>query len=322
MKKLSCRLVFNTPAFLGDAEQNGAWRTPPIKALLRQFWRMDYARRSGWSVDISRMRAAEGALFGQAGDKGNSNQSQVRIRLDDWSQGKVKTAPDVGGVVMGRNRIPAALYAGYGPIAPGPRLKGNAAIQSGEDALLRLAFPSGQGIEQALFLADRYGALGGRSRNGWGSFALAGELEETAIPVREWTDAMQWDWPHAIGQDGNGALVWQSAPQARWEDAMQLLAQTRADVRRAVPDRLTLAYPDTRGRMPGWTAKDRVPNSLRFKVRKDGDRFVATVFHVPCRPADALWNELSADKQRTFITCFKAAHAFMDHQQAFKRTEA
>ena len=33
-------LRFLTPAFLGNADQNGQWRTPPIKALLRQWWRV------------------------------------------------------------------------------------------------------------------------------------------------------------------------------------------------------------------------------------------------------------------------------------------
>lgn len=236
MKQFSCRLVFHTPAFLGDAEQSGAWRTPPIKALLRQFWRMDYARRAGWSINLDRMRTDEGALFGQAGDKNNSNQSRVRIRLDDWSQGKLKMVPSIGQVAMGKNQLPAALYSGYGPVMKGPRLKGNAAIQSGEEAGLRLAFPPRQGIEQALFLMHRFGTLGGRSRNGWGSFALVGDQTEAPVPVREWTDAMQWDWPHAIGQDENGTLAWEATPQARWEDAMRLLAQARADMRRAVPD--------------------------------------------------------------------------------------
>jgi hypothetical protein len=36
MKDQTFTLRFATPAFLGDAEQNGVWRTPPIKALLRQ----------------------------------------------------------------------------------------------------------------------------------------------------------------------------------------------------------------------------------------------------------------------------------------------
>lgn len=74
--------------------------------------------------------------------------------------------------------------------------------------------------------------------------------------------------------------------------------------------------------MPGWKKDDRVSNSLRFKVRLAGDQFVAKVFHVPCRPADVLWDKLRPEKQRGFIACFKAAHAFMDRQQAFMRAEA
>jgi hypothetical protein len=103
---------------------------------------------------------------------------------------------------------------------------------------------------------------------------------------------------------------------------MRLLAQTRADVRRAVPDRLMLAHPDTRGTMPGWKKDDRVPNTLRFKVRQLDDGFVAVTFHVPCHAANELWSKLGPGKQRDLITCFEKAHVFMDCQQAFERSEA
>jgi CRISPR-associated protein Cmr1 len=43
MTQLRYRLTFLTPAFLGNAEQSAQWRTPPIKALLRQWWRVVYA---------------------------------------------------------------------------------------------------------------------------------------------------------------------------------------------------------------------------------------------------------------------------------------
>lgn len=322
MKVLSTLLRFHTPAFLGDAEQNGTWRTPPIKALLRQFWRMDYARRCGFQVSIDAMRRDEAALFGSAADAGDSNQSQVRIRLNDWSQGKLKAVPAIGTVSIGSNRLPAALYSGYGPVEKGPKLKANAAIQSGEETTLRVAFPEGQGIEQALALMHSYGTLGGRSRNGWGSFELTGDLPEALIPQQPWEEAMQSNWPHAIGTDERGALIWESNPQDKWEDAMRLLAQTRADVRRAVPDRLMLAYPDTKGVMPGWSKDYRVPNSLRFKVRSAGKQFVAVGFHMPCRPSDALWNKLTPAKQRSFIPCFSSAHAFLDRHPQFKRAGA
>ena len=40
MLTLHYTLSFNTPAFLGNAEQQAQWRTPPIKALIRQWWRV------------------------------------------------------------------------------------------------------------------------------------------------------------------------------------------------------------------------------------------------------------------------------------------
>ncbi|NBY27683.1 MAG: hypothetical protein EBQ71_11845 [Betaproteobacteria bacterium] len=40
MRELTHQVSFNTPAFLGNAEQQDQWRTPPLKAMLRQWWRM------------------------------------------------------------------------------------------------------------------------------------------------------------------------------------------------------------------------------------------------------------------------------------------
>jgi CRISPR-associated protein Cmr1 len=38
MTETSYTVRFVTPAFLGDADQKGRWRTPPFKALIRQWW--------------------------------------------------------------------------------------------------------------------------------------------------------------------------------------------------------------------------------------------------------------------------------------------
>ena len=103
---------------------------------------------------------------------------------------------------------------------------------------------------------------------------------------------------------------------------MRLLAQLRADMRRAVSDRLLLAYPSTKGNIPGWSRQVRLPHTLRFKVRTEGNTFVATVFHVPCRPPDWLWNALQADKQKQLGQVLAQAHRFMDGQAGFQREEA
>ena len=55
---LTYRVSFNTPAFLGNAEQQGQWRTPPIKALIRQWWRVAYAAEHGHRVNVAEMRRA------------------------------------------------------------------------------------------------------------------------------------------------------------------------------------------------------------------------------------------------------------------------
>jgi CRISPR-associated protein Cmr1 len=50
MRTFEYTLRFNTPAFLGNAEQNGQWRTPPIKAQLRQWWRVAHAADNRFEV--------------------------------------------------------------------------------------------------------------------------------------------------------------------------------------------------------------------------------------------------------------------------------
>ncbi|HNN87504.1 MAG TPA: hypothetical protein PKK14_08345, partial [Pseudomonadales bacterium] len=72
MQTLEYTVRFNTPAFLGNAEQNAQWRTPPFKALLRQWWRVAYAAEKQFKVNVAEMRKAEGDLFGVAADGGDS----------------------------------------------------------------------------------------------------------------------------------------------------------------------------------------------------------------------------------------------------------
>lgn len=65
MKQSNCTVRFLTPAFLGNAEQDGQWRTPPFKALLRQWWRVAVAQELKYDVDAIRRREAD--LFGVPG---------------------------------------------------------------------------------------------------------------------------------------------------------------------------------------------------------------------------------------------------------------
>lgn len=314
-KILGCTVKFLTPAFLGDANQQGRWRTPPFKALLRQWWRVAYAAKRNFTVDVLEMREKEGQLFGNAWltkkehgrEKTAASRSQVRLRLEHWRPGTLSTwgGLEPTGVThpeVGRSSIGPQLYLGYGPLSfahGATTLQRAPAIAPTEQARLSVAVPESEAalIEQALYLMHLYGTAGGRSRNGWGSFALEPAPAEAPVPQRPWRYALEVDWAHALGRDERGPLIWQTVPgHEDWKEAMRALALIRLAVRTLFPfsnpptrgpeERHWLAYPVTNHNQP-WGPQLRLPNSLRFKVRlreQDSSKLAATVFHVPCLP--------------------------------------
>lgn len=347
MKTYRYRLSFTTPAFLGNASQQAQWRTPPIKALLRQWWRVAVARQARFDVDELRRR--ENDLFGTAADDGGeSHQSRVRLRLSHWNMGQLKDWPRHGTVAHPevRNPVGGDLYLGYGPLEfrnGGTAIKANAAVKAEDCATFSLAYvPTSnvdlatqrqdeQDIETALWLMDRFGALGGRSRNGWGSFSLQPADDGTAalegaLPTEPWQNALQLDWPHAIGTDAKGALVWQTAAFDDWKTLMKELAQMKIDLRTQfkfttgrdnpaiTPEaRHWLSYPVTNHSVRKWGGNARLPNSLRFKVRPapgNPRQLVGVIFHVPCKPPPA-FDPVPQVIERVWQT----VHAFLDQPE-------
>lgn len=353
MKQFHFRLRFTTPAFLGNADQDGQWRTPPIKALLRQWWRVAYAADAGPDFSLAEMRGAEGRLFGLASaGEGSSSKSLVRIRLSRWDIGRMSSwagqdadrvmHPDVGA------RVGAHLYLGFGPLTlpRGQRettLKARAAIQAGEESRLSLAFPQdveGPRLHRALWMAHHYGTVGGRSRNGWGSLSLHpaddgstafdGDLNESL--TRTWQDALSRDWPHAIGRDADGPLIWQTAALPDWKAVMLRLAEVKIGLRRqfVFPDERTphpqplsrhwLAYPITHHETSAWPRNARLPNSMRFKVRAERDgKLRGVIFHVPCLPPQKIF---SPDR-RVVESVWQQVHDFLNRpEQGLQRIAA
>ncbi|HXF47486.1 MAG TPA: RAMP superfamily CRISPR-associated protein [Burkholderiaceae bacterium] len=358
MRELRLRLKFLTPAFLGDAEQNGRWRTPPFKAQLRQSWRIAYAADRGFAVDLEAMRREEGLLFGNAWLENEFRKSLVRLRLQPWAYGSLKAGQWPADVSVthpevknrdGRNvPVGSALYLGYGPLIydnqrRATALKANAAIQAGEAAELALAFPTSDRveslsrlarenasrIERALWLMDRYGTVGGRSRNGWGSYVLEADPRlKGAVPLRDWRQCLDLDWPHAIGRDEKGPLIWQTAPHADWKALMKTLAIIKIGLRTqfvfgtgrgaATPEgRHWLSYPVTNHDVRAWGPL-RLPNQLRFKVRQAADgQLVGVIFHMPHLPPRAFGPDRSVIE-----SVWRQVHRFLDApEQKLSRIE-
>lgn len=330
MKKLEYTVRFVTPAFLGNAFQQGQWRTPPFKALLRQWWRVVYVARHNFQVDVSNMRRAEGMLFGNAWlshTRGRNTvqdhcRSLVQIRLSDWKAGGLRSWNGLEGKAIDHPEIQRThykvgphAYLAYGPLdgRGGTQLTREPAISPGEETNLSLRVPKEHvdEIRDALAIINVYGAIGGRCRNGWGAFTLTPQDEtpefstDLAQFFRPWSEALKLDWPHALGYDDNRRpLVWITSPYPNWRQVMRELAVIKVGFRtqfvfttgqsNTPEERHWLAYPVTRHSVTSWVKDARMPNTLRFTVRPvKKDKLQGVIFHVPCKPPENFHPDIS-----------------------------
>ncbi len=349
MKTQTLALRLNSPAFLGDAAQSGTWRTPPIKALLREWWRMASAQSFGY--DHKTMREAEGLLFGNAWLEPSEKfcKSKVRIALAHWHEGKPGwdfkeakvTHPEVKDRNTGKTKqVGSQLYLGYGPLISQPsgtKLKNNAALQADETNSLDMAYPDTHQeiISQTLLLIDWFGTFGGRSRNAWGSLALGLEALTPDHPllktvVRDLKQCLSLDWPHAIGRDTKGTLIWESQETfTDWNSAMTFLAKVKIGLRTDChfvggephpqpQERHFLAYPVTHHKVGAkdWGGDARIANQLRFKLFRDASKQLrARLYHTPHRcplPARGI-DELAV---------WQKIHTWLDQQSSLQRLGA
>jgi len=353
MIKLTYKLKLASPAFLGDAAQQGAWRTPPLKALIREWWRIAVAPGE---YDHRHIKEREKALFGTAADEvgGKNQKSQIRLALahwnkgccDAWSAGENRvTRPEVKDRNAGRPRpVGNELYLGFGLLEFDKkkniiRPKHNAVLQADDENQLRLALPPGaeaEALQRAITLAHWFGTIGGRSRNGWGSLlwqaadgtpapeALSrAALEQTGC-TRALPECLALDWPHAIGSDAKGVLVWRSRQTFKdWRGAMKFLAQTKIGFRThlkfttgrnspRVEPRHVLAYPVTNHTVGQWGGNARLANTLRFKLHREGDELRALIYHTPCKPT-------LPHGHLSLLDTWQMVHRFLDEQPTLTR---
>lgn len=340
-----CTVRFLTPAFLGGAFQKGQWRTPPFKALLRQWWRVAYAASQEFHVDVHQMRVEEGRLFGNAWPEKQVDgrtesaacRSQIRLRLSSWQDGSRTNWQGLEPQAVRHQEVErpigAHLYLGYGPLIyqGGTALKAPPCIDAGEQAQMSLAYPDNLEavLAQTLWLISLYGAAGGRSRNGWGSIELDMQGQQGprgALPLREWQLALGLDWPHCIGQDRSGPLIWRTRDAtADWKQLMRTLAEIKIQLRTQfafgqafVSKRHWLAYPVTNHPVNEW-GKLRLPNSLRFRVRRspgDPKKLIGVIFHMPCSPPPSF-----TPNKVDITNVWQTVHQFLDHNPQLQRAK-
>lgn len=320
-----------TPAFLGDAEQDARWRTPPLKHLLREWWRVAWwSAHRGRAPTIAAMRREEGRLFGHAWLEGDSTiddrgrvsgvasrQSAVRIRLlhpdnngaarEIW---RGKSGQGVGPIKAGD---PSVGYAWFGLANRGAGLPDRRRLEAGEARVLAIACPSAfwDDIQSALRLAHAFGTLGSRSRGGWGSIHIDGVEKFDASGLKCYTDSLDnclsRDWAAAIACDDGGPWIWRSRQSfATWDRAIAQAAKDRREVRSALKLDTDLR------RALGFAGSGRMPSPLRWKVVRDSQGLRLQVVAMPHRiPAEAGVNLSAQQLKRAWgVVCGKLDQKF------------
>jgi CRISPR-associated protein Cmr1 len=184
MTKLKAYFRIVTPLFMSGANpQSAELRVPSIKGVLRFWWRALALGRLG-SVDS--VRADEARIFGSI-----KGQSSVKLRLSPpkkISRLKKKSTLEYndGGTVVGEG----ARYLGYGVIEASGALIRSCIEYPLEGGMLELLFRPNtpkddiKSVEAALVAMGLFGAIGSRSRNGYGSFNLTSlTRDDEAKPV-------------------------------------------------------------------------------------------------------------------------------------------
>lgn len=317
MRKERYTIRFLTPAFLGDAEQDARWRTPPFKHLLREWWRVAWwsAHRNG-GASIAAMRREEGRLFGHAwleddrivDEHGRistvaARRSAVRIRLfhpDDDGAAKAKelwkgkTTQGVGPLKAGDLSVG---YAWFGLANRGGGQPDRRRLEAGETRVLVLAYPEGHenDIQAAMNLAHSFGTLGSRSRGGWGSLHVDDQTLFNAAQLRPYTDSLEGclsrDWAATIAADDRGPWLWRSSQTfATWDKAIAQGARDRRQVRIALK-----LDSDLRSAL-GFASPGRMPSPLRWKVVRESQGLRLQVVAMPHRIPEEAGAKLAPDQ--------------------------
>lgn len=325
MKKLEYELRFLTPAFLGNAEQSAQWRTPPIKALLRQWWRVVWAAEHNFSNDSAAMRREEGLLFGHAWLENDSverdgrrvptaaRKSLVRLRLEATDD----TGAWTPGTQQGVAPVPTTIEAGYAWFGLVRRGQGqpdrNAIRADGREAerTLVLAVPDehAERLATVMRFVSQFGQLGSRSRGGWGSFQLSNTRPLSEADLQRYAQPLDTclgrDWPMSFCSDAKGLCLWESkATFKTWDQAMLGAALERRRVRSALK---AVDGRDLRAAL-GFASTGRMPSPLRWRVVQTPEKQLAVrVFAMPTRiPEDAKKSLAPADLKKAWRIVFDA----------------
>lgn len=327
--KLPLKVKVLTPMFLGGADQNAELRSAPFKAALRYWWRI-----AKGGMDTDQLLHEETELFGGVSESPLKSRVSVSIKGDVNiiipKSGKQKKIahPEAE---KAKHKVDGPGYlAGMGhyDFKKGFKKK---AIAAGQVFELLVQYPSEHSkiIENALWLLNRFGSIGARSRNGFGSFYFENfnDRDMNCLSVVNFKVALRKDmnpYPHCLTGDELGLTLWKlpGTNQYDYDSLMRDLAELYIRLR-TIPffkfknagpgNRHLLGYPIMNHSIKEWGGNGgRLPSQLRLMVKPDGkDRLNGFILHLAhSLPDDKRWfPNLSSQEE-----IWKEVHGFLDKE--------
>jgi len=238
----------------------------------------------------------------------------------------------------GGREVPLSAYLGMGPIHFSGKYTKRRILPE-QKFTFSITYPKTDEaiLVDALSLFAEFGALGARSRNGWGNFKLISESGKTQLLSRqELYDKYGEDigsifeidkkYPFKLGKSQAKPLFWRIGTDNRWEKAMKRAGESYMDLRQQkallfpktktkdVQARHILGYPITNHLLWDWGGKNgRMPSQLRIIIRKYDVQYHAYFFHLPHKIPKP-WNA----KLGSELSVWREIHKYLDKN--FERT--
>lgn len=334
---LDCTIL--TPMFLGGADQHAELSAAPIKAALRYWWRVSGVHKA---KDAKKLLEEESKLFGSSNEKFGKSKISVSVEgIVQASDKQFHSPHKIQHPEVQRGKINSLLYLANMGILNSRLIPKCKYFPNQQTFKIHLSFSKNlrEQFLPALYLFQNLGSLGARSRNAWGSIGISIESASKGIPgnifIQPWEVLFEQDYPHGIGKDEKGVLLWESKiDYLKWEDAMHTLAESYVELRTSDPfkfpqsspphkdpqPRHLLGYPvGTKHQVKGWSKSARSASELRFTLKPRENRLNIVIFHVPHLFDRSMIKSRSLSPMEEQIKIWKQVHNYFDKSDQFQR---
>jgi CRISPR-associated protein Cmr1 len=329
--------------FLGNADQDAEWRAAPFKSLLRYWWRVTQKDHSSFE----KLRERENLLFGCAGDTGTKGVGKSLVSTAVFSDASPCLAPlkhneQVEHPEMKKYIDPLLYLGGMGLLNKG--IPQHSYFPAGSSFEWEISYPLNPAINlhRIFGLIRSFGTIGARCRNGWGSFYVVAEDENLFSTStlheleRDWRQAFAFDYPHCLGRDTLGSLIWKTTKaHGDWKGTMRELADVYIALRARTVSNIDKLDPGSNSSASerhlfgiplthhnAWGNQARHASPLRFVVHRQPDgQHRGFILHVPHRFSQELAQKYPKFTAEYQIKVWEKVHKKLDNISSLKRAQ-